>query len=74
MLNLLILLALNPIAAPRPQDAGIIQPCIWPKCSKSVELVQFQPCVWPKCTKPELQLAQIQPCIWPKCDNPTLGI
>jgi len=53
MINLLMLLALTPANSPIVAD---IQPCIWPKCVKPVEVVQFQPCIWPKCAKDELNL------------------
>ena len=53
MIEILMLLALNPANAPVTAQ---IQPCVWPKCERTPVVAQIQPCVWPKCSKEETLL------------------
>lgn len=84
MLDLILLVALSPLAASnapvatdaaaKPAEVQLAQfrPCVWPnKCAVEPQVAQFRPCVWPnKCSVETPLIAEYKPCVFPNRCGP----
>jgi len=69
MIEAFLVLALSQFNV--PHKTANIQPCVWPRCVKPVEVATIQPCVWPRCSKAQPLVASlgetdVESCVWPK--------
>ena len=72
-INMIQLIVLMGLVAPKAPTTAQAQTCQWPHVCKVEATAQVQPCVWPnRCEKPAPVVAQVQTCQWPnRCSAST---